>query len=155
MSLKKLTFITNLVNDTPINELLKNSAALQFTNESWMHLQPTYAIYSFYETRAVLIGPKITLVRAFLLFGYRTHSMPLLTFVKAVTREEATLNMNQERVFALEASHIEMVKPSDRESATYTLVLQCLRQVVMHLRKIRPPVVPRPPVAPVPIPPAG
>jgi hypothetical protein len=73
--------------------------------------------------------------------------MPSLTFVKVVTREEATLNMYQERIFALQASHTEMVKPPSTESATYTLVLQCLWQILQHLPRIRPSVVPRPPVA--------
>jgi hypothetical protein len=76
--------------------------------------------------------------------------MPLLTSVKVVTKEQATLNMQQERIIALQASHTEMVKPSGFEDATYKLVLQCLREIVMHLPRIRPPVVPRPPVAPIP-----
>ena len=74
MSVKKLTNIVMIASTKPsnslIDELLKNSAALQFTNESWMHLQPTYEIYSFYETLAAPVGLLNSLVKAFLLFRY-------------------------------------------------------------------------------------
>jgi hypothetical protein len=74
MSVRKLTN-TAMISGTKsskslIDELLKNSAALQFTNESWIHLQPTYEIYSFYETLASPFGLKNALVKAFLFFCY-------------------------------------------------------------------------------------
>jgi hypothetical protein len=76
--------------------------------------------------------------------------MPLLTPIKVVTKEQAILNMRQERIIALQASHNGIVMPPGLESATYKLVLQCLRNVVMHPPKIRVPVVPRHSPAPVP-----
>jgi hypothetical protein len=45
---------------------------MQFTNESWMHLQPTYEVYSFYETFASPLGTNNTVVKSLLHFCYFT-----------------------------------------------------------------------------------
>jgi hypothetical protein len=55
---------------TLAGEALMNSTAWQSINESWMHLQPTYEIYSFYETLAASMGLKNALVKAFFLIYY-------------------------------------------------------------------------------------
>lgn len=56
--------------------------------------------------------------------------------------------MPQERIFPLEASHSEMVKPPSAESQHYLTVLHCLQSIIHHLPNTRP--IARPPVAPTP-----
>lgn len=50
-----------------IGDLSKDSASLQFANEAFMHIAPTYKIYSFYETLAPSLQQGNGLVSALLL----------------------------------------------------------------------------------------
>jgi hypothetical protein len=67
----KITGISGF-NNALLDALSKDSATMQFTNESWMHLQPTYEIYSFYETLASPLGTNNTVVKSLLHFRYCT-----------------------------------------------------------------------------------
>ncbi|RYO54925.1 hypothetical protein AA0116_g9317 [Alternaria tenuissima] len=112
-----------------VRELSKNSVSLQSTNEAFMHIPPMYQIYSFYETLAPRQGNGLL-----------------------VTSEEATLNMVQERIIPLPASHADMASFRQKGGGnnSYQTVLQILQQIISRLPKIRPPAISKPPGAPIP-----
>ncbi|CAN9455834.1 unnamed protein product [Alternaria sp. RS040] len=112
-----------------VRELSKDSVSLQSTNEAFMHIAPMYQIYSFYETLAPRQGNGLL-----------------------VTSEEATLNMVQERIIPLPASHADMASFRQKGGGnnSYQTVLQILQQIISRLPKIRPLAISKPPGAPIP-----
>jgi hypothetical protein len=78
--------------------------------------------------------------------------MTSLTSVELVTNEEATLNMKQERIIPLAADHASMATFRKRVNgdSSYQIVLRSLQRTISGLPKIRPPVTPKPPGAPIP-----
>ncbi|KAH7066089.1 hypothetical protein BKA63DRAFT_155094 [Paraphoma chrysanthemicola] len=115
-------------NNSLLDVLVKDSTALQYTNESWIHLHQAYEIFSFYETRPLPVGNSVTMI---------------------VNKHEATLNVPHERTIALDASHAEIVKFPNANSASYVTVLHCLQGVLGRLpRTTTVANVPPPPSAP-------
>jgi hypothetical protein len=65
-----------------------------------------------------------------------------------VNKGEAILNLPEERVIPLDASHRDMVKPESMNSPVYRTIRNCLKNVLSHLERVRPIVTP--PISPPP-----
>lgn len=68
--------------------------------------------------------------------------------LQVVSKNEAILNIPEERLVALDASHRDMVRPSSTESSIYIEIRDYLKSILGHVRKVGPLL--SPPVLPPP-----
>ena len=96
-----------------INELNKNSSALEELNEQFRHIAPRLSIVSFYETLATPVGP---------------------TRLQVLEKDSSILGYPKEISRALNADHHDVCKYSDPEDPNYVSVRNALKSLVGRFR---------------------